>query len=215
MAGLPRLEQAAAGVFAQPHGEAVIADADAEIGLQRAEAEIEQDGSAIFFPRRLMIGADLRQRGALVHGAIISRQAKRDPLIPSGFGNAFRREGADSGIRFEGNAATRRHRRNGFRRLDEPRRLVRVARKFGDGAESAEVPLRIGIGYFPLQKINSCGGHCGLRNGSGSGMKKYSPRQCKGEYRLVRSGQAGPARGPNRLFGSERRAYLQQVGTSG
>ena len=80
-------------MFAQPRGEAAIADPDAEIRLQRAEAEIEQDGFAIFLARRLMIGADLRQRGAPVHGAIILRQAKRDPLIPSGFGDALRREG--------------------------------------------------------------------------------------------------------------------------
>ena len=55
---------------------------------------------------------------------------------------------------FEGNAATRRHGRNGFRRLDEAHLLAMVARKFGDGAEGAEAPLRIGIGYFPLQEID-------------------------------------------------------------
>ena len=44
MAGLPGSNSAAAGVFAQPRGEAVIADPDAEIRLQRAEAEIEQHG---------------------------------------------------------------------------------------------------------------------------------------------------------------------------
>jgi hypothetical protein len=58
--GIAGLEQAAAGVFAQPRCESVIADPDAEIRLQRAEAEIEQDGFAIFLARRLMIGADLR-----------------------------------------------------------------------------------------------------------------------------------------------------------
>ena len=55
----------------------------------------------------------------------------------------------------KGNAATRRHGRNGFRRLDEAHRLVTVARKFGDGAEGAEAPLRVGIGYFPLQQIDA------------------------------------------------------------
>ena len=118
MAGLPGSNRAAAGIFAQPRGEALIADPDAEIRLQRAETEIEQDGFAIFLARRLTIGADLRQRGAPVHGAIISRQAKRDPLISSGFGDAFRREGPDSGMRFQGDAATGRHRRNGLRRHD-------------------------------------------------------------------------------------------------
>ena len=34
-------------MFAQPRGEAAIADAHTEIRLQRAEAEIEQDGIAI------------------------------------------------------------------------------------------------------------------------------------------------------------------------
>ena len=143
-----------------------------------------------------MIGADLRQCDALVHGAIILRQAKRDPLIPPGFGDAFRCEGPDSSMRFEGNAATRRHGRNGLRRLDEPHRLAMVARKFGDGAEGAEAPLRLGIGYFPLQEVDGRGAHRSHRNGSGSGMEKHSPGQwAKGEYRLVRSGQAGPAGG--------------------
>ena len=80
-------------------------------------------------------------------------------------------------MRFEGNAAAGRHGRNGFRRLDEAHRLVRVARKFGDGAEGAEAPLRIGIGYFPLQQVDGCGAHRSLRNGSGSGIKKHSPGQ--------------------------------------
>jgi len=148
-----------------------------KIRLQRAETEIEQDGFAISLPRRLMIGTDLRQRDALVHGAIISRQTKRDPLIPPGLGDALRREGADSRMRCEGNAATRRHRRNGFRRLDEAHLLVMVARKFGDGAEGAEAPLRIGIGYLPLQQIDGRGAHRRLRNGSGLSMKRHSPAQ--------------------------------------
>ena len=50
MAGLPGVEHGAAGVFAQPRGEAAIVDADAEIRLQRAEAEIEQSGVPIFLP---------------------------------------------------------------------------------------------------------------------------------------------------------------------
>ena len=73
--GIAGLEQTAAGVFAQPRGEAVIADPDAEIRLQRAEAEIEQCGFAIFLAGCVIIRADFSQRGALVHGAIMRRQA--------------------------------------------------------------------------------------------------------------------------------------------
>ena len=69
--GIAGLEHRAADMFAQPRCEIAIADADAEIRLQRAETEIEQNGSAIFLAWRLMIGADLGQRDALVHGAII------------------------------------------------------------------------------------------------------------------------------------------------
>jgi len=50
------------------------------------------------------------------------------------------------------NAATRRHRRNGVGRLAEMHGLVAVARKLGDGAERAETPLRVGIGYFRRTK---------------------------------------------------------------
>jgi hypothetical protein len=32
--------------------------------------------------------------------------------------------------------------------------LIAGAREFGDGAEGAEAPLRIGIGDFPLQQID-------------------------------------------------------------
>ena len=48
--GIAGVEHGAAGVFAQPRGEAAIVDADAEIRLQRAEAEIEQSGVPIFLP---------------------------------------------------------------------------------------------------------------------------------------------------------------------
>jgi hypothetical protein len=195
MAGLPG-SYGAAGVLTQSRGEDGIADPDAEICLQRGKTEIEQNGIPICLSRGVVIAADLRQRGAPVHGAIILRQAKRDPLIPARFGDALRREGADGGMRFEGDAATRRHGRNGFGRLDEAHRLVMVARKFGDGAEGAEAPLRIGIGYFQLQEIDGRGAHRSHRNGKCFRHERvFSPGNAKGEYRLVRSGQAGPAGG--------------------
>src|SRR5881398_1640038 len=75
----------------------------------------------------------------------------------------------------------------------EAHRLVRVARKFGDGAEGAEAPLRVGIGYFPLQQIDGCGAHRSLRNGSGSGIKKHSPRVMPKENTAL-SGQDKPVR---------------------
>ncbi len=79
-------------------------------------------------------------------------------------------------------------------RLDEPHRLVAVARELGDGAEGAEAPLRIGIGYFPLQQIDGRGAHRSLRSRSRFGHEKaFSRAICPREYRLVRSGQAGPA----------------------
>src|SRR6266545_6634342 len=59
--GIAGLEYVAADMFAQPRSEAVIADPDAEIRLQRAETEIEQYGFAIFLAGRVMIGADFRQ----------------------------------------------------------------------------------------------------------------------------------------------------------
>ena len=70
--GIAVFEDGAAAEFAQPRGEIGVADAHAEIRLQRAEAEIEQDGFAILRPQRLVIGADFRQRVAAVHRAIVS-----------------------------------------------------------------------------------------------------------------------------------------------
>ena len=43
--------------------------------------------------------------------------------------------------------------------LPQAHRLVGVAREFGDGAEGAEAPLRIGIGDCPLQQIDGRSGH--------------------------------------------------------
>src|SRR5829696_1355827 len=100
---------------------------------------------------------------------------------------------ADGGMRFEGDAATRRHSRNGVSRLDEVDRLVMISRKFGDGAEGAEAPLRIGIEYFPQQEIDGRGAHRSHRNGSASDMKGYSPRAMPKEN-TVSSGQDKPVR---------------------
>src|SRR5882672_3028638 len=94
-------EYGAAGVFAQPPLEIAIADTDTEIRLQRAETEIEQNGLPIFLARCLTIGAELRQHDTPVHGAIIFRQAKRDPLVPAGSGNALGCERAAGRMRFD------------------------------------------------------------------------------------------------------------------
>ena len=96
IAGLPCSNTGAAGKLAQPRSQVRVADAHAEIRLQRSEAEIEQDGAAIFRAQRIAIGAKFGQRAAAVHRAIIGRQAKRDPLIPAGFGDAFRGERPDA-----------------------------------------------------------------------------------------------------------------------
>jgi hypothetical protein len=53
--------------------------------------------------------------------------------------------------------------------------------------------LRFGIGYFPLQKIDGGGAHRSRRNEDDAGIKKFSRTTSPEEYRLVRSGQAGPA----------------------
>ena len=51
--GIAGLEDRPAGVFGAARSELAVGDADAEIRLQRAEAEIEQDGFAIFLAQRL------------------------------------------------------------------------------------------------------------------------------------------------------------------
>ena len=60
-----------------------IGDAHTKIRMQRAEAEIEQDGIAIL-ARGARVGAEFGQRGAPAHRAIGFRQAQRDALIPAG-----------------------------------------------------------------------------------------------------------------------------------
>lgn len=50
--------------------------------------------------------------------------------------------------------AARRHGGNNLPGLNEVRGLVMVGGEFGDGAESAEAPLRLGIGNFPAQQID-------------------------------------------------------------
>ena len=64
-------------------------------------------------------------------------------------------------------------------------RLVVVARKLGDGAEGAEAPLRIGIGDFR--------GAGRWRSAEDASFTYIFPAIGPGEYRLVGSGQAGPA----------------------
>jgi hypothetical protein len=51
-------------------------------------------------------------------------------------------------------AAARRDGRHGVVGLPQRDRLIAVARELGDGAESAEAPLRIGIADRPPQQID-------------------------------------------------------------
>ena len=80
--GIAGFEDMAARMFAQIADEGAVANPDTEVRLQRAETEIEQNRIPIFLAGRFAIGTDLRQRDALVHGAGLFRQAKRDALTP-------------------------------------------------------------------------------------------------------------------------------------
>jgi len=75
MAGLPGSNRLRPAYSRSRAARLVIADPDAEIRLQRAETEIEQDGFAIFLAGCVIIRANFRQRGTLVHRAIMRRQA--------------------------------------------------------------------------------------------------------------------------------------------
>ena len=62
---------------------AAIADADAEIRVRRAEAEIEQQGFTVFGAQRLGVGAKFGQHASAVHRAVACRKAQRNLLIPA------------------------------------------------------------------------------------------------------------------------------------
>ena len=72
--------------LAQACGQIPIGDPHAEIRLQGAEAEIEQDGAASSGRSASWLGADFREYLAAVHRAILPRQAQRDTLGPARFG---------------------------------------------------------------------------------------------------------------------------------
>ena len=126
-----------------------IVDAHAEIGLQRAEAEIEQDGarSSARSASRSAPSSVSTVRRLIAQSSC--RQAERDALAPAGLVMLSNANGRHARMRLERDAAARRDRGNGVRRLRRGARLVAVAREFGDGAERAEAPLRLGIGDFP------------------------------------------------------------------
>ena len=186
---------------AQPRRHFVIVDPHAEIRLQRAEAEIEQDRFAIFRLQRFTVGIEFGQHDAPVHRAIVGRQAKRNPLAPACPGDALGRNGRQS-RKFDGDAAARGNGRSARCRLRQVDLLIAVARKFGDAAERAEAPLRIGIGDLLVQQIDGRASVMGIERSASPGI---SP----GEYRL--GDQDKPAR-RRPACRSERRAGLQHEG---
>ncbi len=97
------------------------------------------------------------------------------------------------------------------------RRLVRVAREFGNGPERAEAPLRAGIGNFAPQQRNVT---CGLRHGRrarqlAKDMKRRSPGIGPERIPSQSPRASRPGARPDRHRASERHAGLHEIGAAG
>ena len=151
--GIVGLEQRAAGRRAQARDQFRLGGADAAIDLVHAEPEIEQQRAGVLRTQRPAVRADLGQHRAAVHRASRLRQAERDTLAPGTGRDRLERDRTQVGTGLEPHAAARRHDRNRLLGLGDLGRLVRVTHEFRDGAESAETPLRIGIGDLRLNQL--------------------------------------------------------------
>ena len=90
-----------------------------------------------------------------------SGRQERDTLTPAGLRGGLEREAAASRGRSSMQMPPRIvTARNDLVGVEEARTGSSGSReKFGDGAEGAEAPLRIGVGYLPRQQIDGCGAH--------------------------------------------------------
>ena len=211
------LEDRPAGMLAQTRNGLAVVDPHAEIRLQRPEAEIEQDSVAVLAAQRLCIGTKLGEHAAAVHRAISLRQAKRDALIPVGLVDALGRKRPHLAIEPQRNAAASGHRGERIGGNADLRRLVRVAREFGNGPERPEAPLRAGIGNFAAQQRDVT---CGLSHGRRARqLAKYMKPRSPGigpERIPSQSPRASrPGARPDRHRASERHAGLHEIGAAG
>jgi hypothetical protein len=124
-----------------------------------AGSNSERPQSAVFRSQGVMIGIEFGQHGTPVHRAGVSRQAERNSLAPAGLGDTFRCKWPASVGEFDGNTAACGDGGRTGCRLRQADLFIAVAREFGDAAECAEAPLRIGVGEMPVQQVDRWRGH--------------------------------------------------------
>src|ERR1700747_156014 len=144
-------EDGFAEAAAQRRGKFRISAADANVDLQGAEPEIEQDAIPIFIAQRVGIGADLCQLRTAVHGADRAREAQRQTMAPGLGGRRLRGDEAQLGVPHDAQAAASRYHADAVIALSERYGLSAIAREFGDSAECAEADARLNVGELVRQ----------------------------------------------------------------
>lgn len=123
------------------HGLGIV-EPDARVDLKSSEAEIEQDAGPVLAAQRPVVRADLGERRAPAHGARGFRKTERYSVDPAFAGGRFRRDKSKPRVRNDPQTAPTRDDADPVETPLPAGRLLRISRKFGDGAKRPHAPSR-------------------------------------------------------------------------
>lgn len=148
-----RLQHCAAGVCAQLRRQRGMGDADAQVRLQGADAEVEQNRVPVLRSQRAHVRAELGEHAAPGHAAALLAQTQRHAVRPALARRSLKGDKAHTGGRCEADTAACGGERERILSALEAERFVGIAHEFGERTEGAETPLRLGVVHLRGEEV--------------------------------------------------------------